>query len=146
MSAKLNRHLSIIFEQHQLPQFLLQACMSFDWILIFLYCSLYFLILIFSNLFSYSSMAHLYDFYLFRLTASSDHVQNNVKGALHITEFCKQLKYLTCLVHVSTAYSHCNHKVVDEKLYPIKITPTQLLDLHRYEKSMLEKLCMLERI
>ncbi|KAI1289356.1 putative fatty acyl-CoA reductase [Halotydeus destructor] len=61
----------------------------------------------------------------------ADHIKTNVMGSLHVAQFCNRLDNLTCLVHVSTAFSNCNLKVIDEKLYPVPIEPEMLIDMYR---------------
>ncbi|XP_023160221.1 fatty acyl-CoA reductase wat-like [Drosophila hydei] len=41
----------------------------------------------------------------------------NVHGAYDIMKLCKEMKNLKSVVHVSTAYTHCPRKTIDEKLY-----------------------------
>lgn len=41
----------------------------------------------------------------------------NVNGAYDIMKLCKEMKNLKSVVHVSTAYTHCPRKTINEKLY-----------------------------
>ncbi|XP_023213537.1 putative fatty acyl-CoA reductase CG5065, partial [Centruroides sculpturatus] len=53
-----------------------------------------------------------------KLTESfRDAFVNNVETTKNVVEVCRQMKNLLVLVHTSTAYSFCNKKEVDEKIY-----------------------------
>lgn len=57
-------------------------------------------------------------------------VRYNLLAARSVVEFSRRLKNLVSLCHVSTAYtnSHLPEEVaIEEKLYPIKLTPQQML-------------------
>ncbi|XP_067131244.1 fatty acyl-CoA reductase 1-like [Centruroides vittatus] len=46
----------------------------------------------------------------------------NVETTKYLVEVCRQIKNLLVLVHTSTAYSFCNRKEVDEKIYTMSRT------------------------
>ncbi|XP_067131251.1 putative fatty acyl-CoA reductase CG5065 [Centruroides vittatus] len=47
---------------------------------------------------------------------------NNVEATKNVAEVCRQMKNLSAFVHTSTAYSFCNRKEVDEKIYTMSRT------------------------
>lgn len=49
-------------------------------------------------------------------------VYSNVEGIKNLLNLCHQIKNFDCLIHVSTAYSFCNHRTIDEKIYPLTFT------------------------
>lgn len=53
-------------------------------------------------------------------------MQINVTGTEFLIELSKQMKHLITFVYVSTAYSNCNHKKIDEKIYEPPITREQV--------------------
>ncbi|KAK9738332.1 Male sterility protein [Popillia japonica] len=56
----------------------------------------------------------------------------NAKGTLTMIELAKGMKKLKLFVHVSTAYSHPDQKIVEEKVYPIKYNYEQIISLTEY--------------
>ncbi|XP_023221403.1 putative fatty acyl-CoA reductase CG5065 [Centruroides sculpturatus] len=46
-----------------------------------------------------------------------DSFVNNVETTKNVVEVCRQMKNLVAFVHASTAYSFCDRKEVDEKIY-----------------------------
>ncbi|CAK9304090.1 unnamed protein product [Gordionus sp. m RMFG-2023] len=56
-------------------------------------------------------------------------IRFNVISVLNLINICKTIKNLTSLVHVSTAYSNCHLKFIDEKIYPLSTHPSKILDL-----------------
>ncbi|XP_019868915.2 fatty acyl-CoA reductase wat [Aethina tumida] len=53
----------------------------------------------------------------------------NVRGTLEILKIARRCKHLKCLVHVSTAYSHCPKNEIGEEFYPPPIDPNYLLEV-----------------
>jgi len=54
-------------------------------------------------------------------------VQYNVLGTKSVLDLCHKISDLDCLVHVSTAYAYCHMKRSEECLYPLKVSPTQVI-------------------
>jgi thioester reductase-like protein len=65
-------------------------------------------------------------------------MRENVEGTKHVIDLCHRLTQLKSLVHVSTAYAYCHQDTTEERLYPMKVQPHQLLDLCTWmdEKSL----------
>ena len=53
----------------------------------------------------------------------------NVGAVSFIISLCKKMKQLRSLVHVSTAYCHCQRPHIEEKSYPPPMEPGQALSL-----------------
>uniref|UniRef100_A0A670XX40 Fatty acyl-CoA reductase n=1 Tax=Pseudonaja textilis TaxID=8673 RepID=A0A670XX40_PSETE len=53
----------------------------------------------------------------------------NVMGTQQLLGLARQMKNLEALIHVSTAYSNCNRKNIEEVFYPVPVEPKKLLDL-----------------
>ncbi|KAK4878721.1 hypothetical protein RN001_011227 [Aquatica leii] len=53
----------------------------------------------------------------------------NVKGPREILHLCKEMTCLKAIVHVSTAYSNCNLKMIEEKFYPPPIDSKKFIML-----------------
>ncbi|XP_058799064.1 putative fatty acyl-CoA reductase CG5065 [Phymastichus coffea] len=56
-------------------------------------------------------------------------VNMNTRGTANVLAFAKQLKKLDSLVHVSTAYCHCGEATLEEKYYPVPISPEETMKL-----------------
>lgn len=56
----------------------------------------------------------------------------NVLGTMSVMDLCKQLKKLDSFVHVSTAYAYCQLEETEEKVYPMTVTPEQMLDVAKW--------------
>ncbi|XP_046651701.1 putative fatty acyl-CoA reductase CG5065 isoform X2 [Daphnia pulicaria] len=56
-------------------------------------------------------------------------INSNVKGPKRVATFCRQLKDLKALVHVSTTYNNLEKEDIDEEIYPTSLDPQKLLDL-----------------
>src|SRR5437764_652953 len=56
----------------------------------------------------------------------------NVLGTMSVMDLCKQLKKLDSFVHVSTAYAYCQLEGTEEKVYPMTVTPEQMLDVAKW--------------
>ncbi|XP_012270707.1 fatty acyl-CoA reductase wat-like [Orussus abietinus] len=53
----------------------------------------------------------------------------NVSGTKELLELCKSMEKLKAVVHVSTAYSNCNRRDIDEKFYEPPITGDNAIKL-----------------
>ena len=53
--------------------------------------------------------------------ALKDNLRDNFHGSREIVLLCNQLPHLKALVHVSTAYSNCHQKFIDEELSPLNL-------------------------
>ncbi|XP_032077718.1 fatty acyl-CoA reductase 2-like [Thamnophis elegans] len=63
----------------------------------------------------------------------------NVMGTQQLLRLAHQMKNLEALIHVSTAYSNCNRKHIEEVFYPVPVEPTKLLDLVTWmDESLIE--------
>jgi fatty acyl-CoA reductase len=64
----------------------------------------------------------------------------NVIATKTIIELSHKMVNLDCFIHVSSAYAHCQLKTVDENLYPIKATASQIIEaLNWMDESTLNK-------
>ena len=52
-----------------------------------------------------------------------------MEGIKNVLDLCHQIKNLECLIHVSTAYSFCNRRIIDEKIYPLSFTLEEFKDV-----------------
>ncbi|XP_023335232.1 fatty acyl-CoA reductase 1 isoform X1 [Eurytemora carolleeae] len=52
----------------------------------------------------------------------------NVNGVSEILTICKQMKKLEAMVHVSTAYVHCENKFIDESLKMLPTSPRKTIE------------------
>ncbi|OQV24145.1 Fatty acyl-CoA reductase 1 [Hypsibius exemplaris] len=55
-------------------------------------------------------------------------IEVNVSGTKKLLALCHEMRQLEAIVHVSTAYSNCHLKKIEEKIYPSPIQPNQLID------------------
>ncbi|XP_069698281.1 putative fatty acyl-CoA reductase CG5065 isoform X3 [Periplaneta americana] len=55
-------------------------------------------------------------------------LQTNVMGTQEIVYLCKEMPQIVALVYVSTAYSNCSLKEIDEKVYPPPHDPRRLTE------------------
>ena len=53
----------------------------------------------------------------------------NVRGSKLLVQFAKKIKNLKCFVHISTAFSHCILKHIEEKCYDPPVEPEKVLTL-----------------
>lgn len=68
-------------------------------------------------------------------------VDLNLLGTRRVLELCHKMTSLSALVHVSTAYSYCNRKEIDEVIYPEKISPQNIVDISRWmDDKLLESI------
>ncbi|XP_059480668.1 fatty acyl-CoA reductase wat-like [Neocloeon triangulifer] len=52
----------------------------------------------------------------------------NLRGTNEVINLCKEMKHLKSFLYVSTAYSHCVRREIDEIVYDIPMSPEQLLN------------------
>uniref|UniRef100_A0A8C7E3Z9 Fatty acyl-CoA reductase n=1 Tax=Naja naja TaxID=35670 RepID=A0A8C7E3Z9_NAJNA len=63
----------------------------------------------------------------------------NVMGTQQLLRLAHQMKNLEALIHVSTAYSNCNRRNIEEVFYPVPVEPKKLLDLVGWmDESLIE--------
>ncbi|KAL7976330.1 hypothetical protein Chor_002549 [Crotalus horridus] len=63
----------------------------------------------------------------------------NVLGTQQLLRLAHQMKNLEALIHVSTAYSNCNRRHIEEVFYPIPVEPKKLLDMMAWmDESLIE--------
>ena len=63
----------------------------------------------------------------------------NVSAVTFIISLCKKMKQLKALVHVSTAYCHCQRPHIEERSYPPPMDPRQALNLlQTLDKTILD--------
>ena len=56
-----------------------------------------------------------------------DAVTHNLIGTKYIMNLCKECRRLEALVHTSTAYAFCQKSELEEKIYPMKVTPQEVI-------------------
>lgn len=56
-----------------------------------------------------------------------ENLRDNVYGTRSIVNLCENMKNLQCLVHVSTAYSNCHLKDIDEDVIPLEKDVEQIM-------------------
>ena len=52
----------------------------------------------------------------------------NVGGTQSIIDLAQKMLKLEALIHVSTAYAHCNNPSIDERFYRIHENPEEVID------------------
>lgn len=68
-------------------------------------------------------------------------VDINVRGPQEIIELCKCMPNLKAAVHVSTAYSQCPNKYIEERFYPAPLDSKKLMLLtDALSERMLDKI------
>lgn len=66
----------------------------------------------------------------------------NCRSTMSCLELAKEAKHLQSYVHVSTCYANCNYEVVEEKIYPTKVTCEHLLEMSKWiDADTMDKLC-----
>jgi alcohol-forming fatty acyl-CoA reductase len=55
-------------------------------------------------------------------------VTHNLIGTHSLMKLCSKMTKLSSLVHVSTAYAFCQFDVLEEKIYPMKATPEEVIE------------------
>ncbi|CAH0382773.1 unnamed protein product [Bemisia tabaci] len=58
-----------------------------------------------------------------------DSVCMNVEGTLRILKLCRNIKNLQAFVHLSTAFCHCDHEILEERMYPPPAQPLDVISL-----------------
>ncbi|KAM3963780.1 fatty acyl-CoA reductase 1-like [Aphomia sociella] len=58
-------------------------------------------------------------------------LQINVDGTRNVLDLCHKMNKIEMLVHISTLYSNCDKRIIEEIVYP---PPIELNDLHTYIK------------
>lgn len=56
-------------------------------------------------------------------------ISYNVLGTKSVIDLCHSIQHLDSLVHVSTAYAYCHMSRSEERLYPLKASPAQVIDV-----------------
>ncbi|CAG2117560.1 unnamed protein product, partial [Medioppia subpectinata] len=56
-----------------------------------------------------------------------DAVTHNLIGTAQVVRLCHQCRALEALIHVSTAYAFCQRSDLEEKIYPMKVTPEEVI-------------------
>ncbi|KAK7574219.1 hypothetical protein V9T40_011410 [Parthenolecanium corni] len=59
-------------------------------------------------------------------------VNMNVTGTFALLKLAKNMSKLECFVHTSTAYCHCDIPVMEEKIYPARHNPYDIMELVRW--------------
>lgn len=68
-------------------------------------------------------------------------VNINVRGTKCILDLAKETKNLKCVMHVSTAYSNCPQKEIDEVLYDVPLDCDRIIQLvNAADKRLLERI------
>ncbi|XP_062512812.1 putative fatty acyl-CoA reductase CG5065 [Corticium candelabrum] len=55
-------------------------------------------------------------------------VKMNVVGVKQLIALCHRMTNLKALIHISTAYSHCDRSQIDETIYPPSLPPDKLIE------------------
>nr|AGK27745.1 fatty acyl-CoA reductase [Ericerus pela] len=61
-----------------------------------------------------------------------DAVNMNVTGTLTLLQLAKRMLKLESFIHTSTAYCHCDIPVMEEKIYPARQNPYDIIELVRW--------------
>ncbi|XP_067132204.1 putative fatty acyl-CoA reductase CG5065 [Centruroides vittatus] len=64
-----------------------------------------------------------------------DSFVNNVESTKNVAEVCRQMKNLSAFVHTSTAYSFCNRKEVNEKIYTMARTYDEFKNIAKLKNN-----------
>lgn len=68
-------------------------------------------------------------------------VHTNVRATRDIIMMAREMKNLKCFLHVSTAYSNCVSKTIEEKVYPPVFEYKTMLNLvEDFPEDTLEKM------
>lgn len=68
-------------------------------------------------------------------------IRYNVMGTKFVMDLCQSMKNLDSLVHVSTAYAYCHLKRSEEKLYPLKASASQVIEVSKWMDEPTLKQC-----
>lgn len=66
---------------------------------------------------------------------SRDALRVNVKATKSMLDLAHEIKNLDAFVHVSTAYAYCNQSVSKEVIYPMKASPSKLLEWSKFKSA-----------
>ncbi|XP_023218420.1 putative fatty acyl-CoA reductase CG5065 [Centruroides sculpturatus] len=64
-----------------------------------------------------------------------DSFVNNVETTKNVVEVCRRMKSLVAFVHASTAYSFCNRKEIDEKIYTMARSYEEFKNIAKLENN-----------
>lgn len=64
----------------------------------------------------------------FCLTSCRHAVQLNVTATQQLLLMASQMPKLEAFIHISTAFSNCNLKHIDEVIYPCPVEPKKIID------------------
>ncbi|XP_023236666.1 putative fatty acyl-CoA reductase CG5065 [Centruroides sculpturatus] len=56
-------------------------------------------------------------------------MKKNVLGTRYTLDVCQKFPHLMALIHVSTAYCHCDRKEIEETIYPASINLQKIIDI-----------------
>ncbi|XP_063978989.1 putative fatty acyl-CoA reductase CG5065 [Diachasmimorpha longicaudata] len=56
-------------------------------------------------------------------------IQMNTAGVKNLIALCKQMRKLQSLIYLSTAYTHCGEKILEDRPYPSPMMPEQAISL-----------------
>nr|CAD7463471.1 unnamed protein product [Timema tahoe] len=70
-----------------------------------------------------------------------DAVEMNLNGTWRILQLCKKMSRLKVLVHLSTAFCHCDYEELEERMYPCAVNPHDVMRCCQWmEPAMLESI------
>ncbi|XP_011297731.1 putative fatty acyl-CoA reductase CG5065 [Fopius arisanus] len=58
-----------------------------------------------------------------------DAIRMNTAGVRNLIAVCKQMHNLQSLIYISTAYTHCGEKILEDRPYPSPMLPEQVISL-----------------
>uniref|UniRef100_A0A146M6I1 Fatty acyl-CoA reductase n=2 Tax=Lygus hesperus TaxID=30085 RepID=A0A146M6I1_LYGHE len=68
-------------------------------------------------------------------------ISMNTEGTLRVLELAKKIKNLKLMVHMSTAFCHCDIDEMEEKVYPSPHDPMEIIRMSRWmDAGMMEKI------
>lgn len=70
-------------------------------------------------------------------------VNLNLNGTYRVLKLAERMKKIIVFTHVSTAYCHCNEDVLEERYYPAKKNPFDIIELVKaHDDDYLEKVIL----
>nr|CAD7268118.1 unnamed protein product [Timema shepardi] len=70
-----------------------------------------------------------------------DAVEMNLNGTWRMLQLCKKMSRLKVLVHLSTAFCHCDYEELEEKMYPCSVNPHDVMRCCQWmDPAMLESI------
>ncbi|CAH1394511.1 unnamed protein product [Nezara viridula] len=70
-----------------------------------------------------------------------ENINMNTEGTLRVVQLCRKIKNLQLLVHISTAFCHCEMDIMEEQTYPPSYDPMDIIQLsHWLPENVLEKI------